>query len=259
MFILRKILREVKTRYLQAFANKRIPVSMERPIISITFDDVPRSAMTNGVPMLERFNIKATFYVSMGLATSSSDEMGKSEDGQGPFLKPEDILELNRCGHDISCHTYSHYMLKEGTAESMVLDAKKNVKEICQLLNIASIDHFSYPFGQINFKAKRLLGKNYKTMRSSQPGINKASTDLYLLKAISLYSDTFDKESINRTIEETERSRGWLIFYTHGVTERPDAYSCTPDQFEWLLKRCKSSKTDILPVSKAYASLLSSR
>ncbi|HEB87259.1 MAG TPA: hypothetical protein ENI68_09645, partial [Gammaproteobacteria bacterium] len=230
---------------LQTFASKRIPVRMGRPIISITFDDVPRTAMTNGVPILDRCGVKATFYVAMGLS--------RREDS---FIGPEEIVELSRCGHDISCHTYSHYRLNTGTAQSMAADAQKNVHELCQLLDVTSIDHFSYPFGQVNFKAKRLLGNNYKTLRSSRPGINQVSTDMYLLRAISLYSDRFDKESIKQVIRKAEHSGGWLIFYTHGVSDNPDAYSCTPEQFEWLLDQCKSSKAEILPISEAYTSII---
>jgi peptidoglycan/xylan/chitin deacetylase (PgdA/CDA1 family) len=194
----------------------------------------------------------------MGISGPSSEEVGKGGGGHETFLGPEEILDLNRCGHDISCHTYSHYRLSSGTAESMALDAQRNVRELCQLLDVASIDHFSYPFGQVNFKAKRLLGKNYKTLRSSRPGINQVSTDMYLLRAISIYSATFDKESIKRMIEKAELSGGWLIFYTHGVTDNPDAYSCTPEQFEWLLTQCKASTAQVLPVSQAYKSIVSS-
>jgi len=257
MLSIKGILQESKTRYLQTFSNKRVSVRMERPIISVTFDDVPRTAMTNGVPILDKFDVKATFYVAMGLSRQNAEDADRSEQGGESFMGPEDILELSRSGHDISCHTYSHYMLNTGTAQGMALDAQRNVRELCQLLNVASIDHFSYPFGQVNFKAKGLLGKNYKTMRSSRPGVNQVSTDMHLLRAMSIYSATFDKESIKRTIEQAELSGGWLIFYTHGVTDNPDAYSCMPEQFEWLLKQCKSSRAEILPVSEAYTTIAS--
>lgn len=256
MFNLKHLLQESKTRYLGMFANKRLPISRINPIISITFDDVPRTAMTNGVPILNRFDIKATFYVSMGLTESNTRKDRKNENEGAVFLTSTDIFDLQRSGHDICCHTYSHYMLNKGTAEGLVLDAKKNVHELCSLLNLTSIDHFAYPYGQVNLKAKMLLGKNYKTMRSSQPGINQKLTDMYILRAVGIYNPTFDKEKISNLINRLKQNGGWLIFYTHGVTCNPDAYSCTPDQFEWIIKQCKLSNARILTVSKAYTNIV---
>jgi peptidoglycan/xylan/chitin deacetylase (PgdA/CDA1 family) len=232
---------------------------MDRPIISITFDDVPRTAMTNGIPILNRFYTKATFYVAMGLSASSTEDAHKEKGEEETFLTSTDIINLSRCGHDIGCHTYSHYMLDRGLADSLALDAQRNVRELCGLLNASSIDHFSYPFGQVNFTAKKLLAKRYRTMRSSRPGINQRSTDMYLLRANSVYDSTFNKEKLRQVIEEAERSRGWLIFYTHGVMHNPDAYSCTPEQLEWLIKQCKLSSARILTVSEAYMHIVSNR
>lgn len=253
----RPLLKEAKTRYLQSVAGNPIPVELERPIISITFDDVPRSAMTNGVPLLDNFDVKATFYVASGLSKTGSIDRVENNYDQGCFLTPEDILSLHDSGHHIACHTYSHYMLSKGTAKELSQDARKNVRELCKTLNTSSIDHFSYPFGQVNFEAKKLLSKYYKTMRSSRPGINNKTTDLNLLRANGFYDSTFDEVSVRRLIEKAERSGGWLIFYTHRVTHDPDAYSCTPAQFEWLIMQCKSSKAQILPVCAAYRTILS--
>ena len=204
MLKLKCFLQESKTIYLQSLYNKRVPIRMERPIISITFDDVPRTVITNGVPILDSFNVKATFYTAMGLSDQCTNESIESNKSREVYLSYGDILELNRCGHDISCHTYSHYMLDKGTAQGLARDAQRNVRELCELLNCASIDHFSYPFGQVGFNVKRLLANNYKTMRSSRPGINQLTTDLYLLRAISIYNPTFDKKAIKLIIKKVE-------------------------------------------------------
>lgn len=253
MLGIKNILQESKTRYLQAFENKTVSIDTDRPIISITFDDVPCSAMTHGVPILDKYDIKATFYVAMGLAR----QYVRSMDVQESFIRPEDIHKLSLCGHDIACHTYSHYELGKGTAQGMALDAKKNVQQLCELLGVRSIEHFSYPFGQVTFNVKRLLGESYKSMRSSRTGINKVSVDMYLLRAISVYSHTFDKKRLMQAIDKVVVSGGWLIFYTHGVTENPDAYSCTPEQFDWLIEQCALSRAEVLTVSEAYAAIAS--
>ena len=254
MVYLKNILRETKTRFYQSLANKRVLIKMERPIISITFDDVPRSVLDNGIPLLNSHNIKATFYVAMGLSNTDNKNTDISK---STYLSPDDVLDLHSSGHDIACHTYSHYMLNKGTANGLALDARKNLNALTSTLGPIKIDHFSYPFGQVNFKLKSLLARDYKTMRSSRPGVNFGATDLYLLRATSIYNPTFNKDVIKACIEKTERYGGWLILYTHGVENRPDNYSCTPDQLAWVIRQCIKSTAQILPVSEAYTRIVS--
>jgi peptidoglycan/xylan/chitin deacetylase (PgdA/CDA1 family) len=259
MYDLKYFIRELKTSYLQLRVSKRVPVRMDRAIISITFDDVPRSAMTNGVPILDSFNVKATFYIAMGLSTSNLEDTHNNKNKYGIFLTPTDILELSHCGHDIACHTYSHYMLDSGTADELELDAQRNVRELCALLDLSSIEHFAYPYGRVNFTLKKLLAKNYKTMRSTLPGINQKSTDMYLLRANGISNHTFNKVIIRQMIKDAEHTGGWLIFYAHGVKYQPDAHSCSSEQFEWLIRECKSSSAQILTISEAYSTIIKSR
>lgn len=249
----RIILKEFKTVFYQSFLNHRVPIKLDKAIISITFDDVPRSAFKNGVPILDKFGVKATFYVATGLSMNAIKE-GESSEG---YLHPDDILTLNKSGHHIACHTYSHYMLKNGNAEGLLLDAKKNVATLQDMLGPIGIEHFSYPFGQVNFKEKRLLARYYKTMRSSQPGINKSLTDMYLLRATSIYNPTFDRQALSNVIRQAEHVGGWLILYTHGVEHHPDNYSCTPEQFDWVLQECSNSSAEMLPVDQAYNKIMS--
>jgi peptidoglycan/xylan/chitin deacetylase (PgdA/CDA1 family) len=252
MVNLKHFLRELRTRYYQAFVNKPVQINMERPIVSFTFDDVPRTAIINGQPILDSHNIKATFYVAMGLSQINSIE----PDSEAYFTS-DDVLQLHTKGHDIACHTYSHYALENGNANDLALDAAKNVELLKSTVESDSIKHFSYPFGQVNFKTKKMLSKKYKTMRSSRPGINFGVTDLYLLRATSIYSPTFDKKNIKSIIEKTRRYGGWLIFYTHGVADKPDNYSCTPDQLEWVIQQCKELNIEILSIADAYTKITS--
>ena len=252
MLNFRTILKEFKTSFYQSFVNHRVPIKLDKAIISITFDDVPRSAFRNGIPILDKYGIKATFYVATGLSLKNINDK-KNGDG---YLHPDDIITLNKSGHHIACHTYSHYMLEKGNADELLLDAKKNVETLQGILGPIAIEHFSYPFGQVSFKEKELLAENYKTMRSSQPGINKSLTDMYLLRATSIYDPTFDRQVISNVIRQAEQIGGWLILYTHGVEQNPDNYSCTPEQFDWVLQQCSNSSAEILPVDQAYNKII---
>src|SRR6058998_1234644 len=72
----------------------------ERPLISFTFDDFPRSALLNGGAILNRFGVAATYYVSLGLAGT--------EQPSGRMFVREDLATLLEGGHELGCHTFSH-------------------------------------------------------------------------------------------------------------------------------------------------------
>jgi peptidoglycan/xylan/chitin deacetylase (PgdA/CDA1 family) len=248
---IKKAVQESKTRFYQSFFNKPHRLELDKAIISVSFDDVPVSVFTNALPILDRYCVKATFYVACGLTSDlyTSQNTGAAEKR---FLTPENILHLDRMGHDIACHTYSHYRLEQGSAEQMQRDAEKNIQALSKLLGDKPIEHFSYPFGQVSFKAKRLLSPHYKTMRGSRPGINLKNIDLYLLRAISVYNPIFNQPVLTKIIERAVHNGGWLIFYTHGVEDNPDRYDCTPEQLAWVLSEAVKSGAHILSVADAY-------
>ncbi|MCG8038538.1 MAG: polysaccharide deacetylase family protein [Candidatus Thiodiazotropha taylori] len=249
MSLIRKVLQESKTWLYGSFVNDRRDIEMKQAIISFSFDDVPSTAVENGIAILDRHSVKATFYISSGLAMG--DEQANAEIGES-YLGREDIVQLDKAGHDIGCHSYSHYRLTEGNAEKFAEDAQRNVRMLSGWLGGKPIEHFSYPFGLVDFKSKRRLSQHYKTLRSSRPGINQKGTDLYLLRGTSLYKPSFDRAAIQRVIDNTVTSGGWLVFYTHGVDDNPGDYDCTPQQLEWVLEQAVASGARILPVSDAY-------
>jgi peptidoglycan/xylan/chitin deacetylase (PgdA/CDA1 family) len=244
----------MKTRFYQSVFNKPHRIELDKAIISISFDDVPSSTISHGLPILERFGIKATFYVATGLA-SDNHTAHQPNTSEKRFLTHSEIKHLDRTGHDIACHTYSHYRLEQGSAEQMERDAVKNIQTLSTLIGGKPIEHFSYPFGQFSFNAKRLLSQHYKTMRSARPGINLKKTDLYLLRAISIHNQLFNKSAISEIIKDVVKGGGWLIFYTHGVENNPGRYDCTPKQLDWVLAEAAKSDALILPVADAYKAI----
>src|ERR1041385_7997293 len=49
------------------FARRDITFSTPTPLISFTFDDFPKSALTTGGAILGRFGLRATYYACLGL------------------------------------------------------------------------------------------------------------------------------------------------------------------------------------------------
>ena len=212
---------------LSMLAARRRDIRLAVPTCSITFDDVPFSAVEHGVPVLRRHGVNATFYVAAGL---------RREDG---FLDPETVRTLADGGFDIACHTYSHYRLCAGTAAGIAEDATRNRMAFSTDFSIAPPRDYSYPFGEVTVAAKRVLGVHYATMRSIYPGVNARRSDLLLLRANPVYSLSIRWAEISRLLRQAVRHSGWLIFYTHGIEPAPDDWGCTAEDLDRLLHECK--------------------
>lgn len=70
------------------------------PMVSFTFDDIPKSAATTGADLLEQYRAHGTFYIAGGLVDRPSPYWLPASDG--------DLVALHRGGHELACHTFSH-------------------------------------------------------------------------------------------------------------------------------------------------------
>jgi len=247
------VLAEIKGRLYESFYAKPCHVDPERPLFSVSFDDVPISAVTRGVPILEKFGIKATFYAALNIERRGPHEASSAEKSKRNFTSVDELRDLHRAGHHIGCHTYSHYRLASGTAAGLAWDALKNRLELSKALDGVRIDHFAYPFGEVSFRAKHLLEPGYLSMRTVRPGINSGRVDLNYLRAVGILARDFDRDRIQRWIDLNGRRRGWLIFYTHGVDPNPEPWDCLPDQLAWVIDACQRSGGEIRTVAEACA------
>jgi hypothetical protein len=93
-----------------------------------------------------------------------------------------------------------------------------------------------------------LIGNEFLCCRGIFPGVNTSPIDLNLLRANSLYSGNFDIEAVKRLFKENEERKGWLIFYTHDVSDKPSPYGCTPEQFKSVVDCASKMKNLVSPV-----------
>src|SRR5947207_3069984 len=84
----------------RTFFKRPLAIAAQKPIISFTFDDFPRSAWLTGGAILERFGLRGTYYASLGL-------MGKTAP-TGAICLPEDVRALAERGHELGSHTFDH-------------------------------------------------------------------------------------------------------------------------------------------------------
>ena len=245
--------------------RRQLAVRTPAPLVSFTFDDFPRSAFLNASAILGRYGILGTYYVSMSLAGKQSQ--------MGPMYQTEDLKELARLGHELGCHTFGHchsWNTPPDIYEKAILDNQQALNEV---LPGTAFQTFSYPFSGPRLAVKQVAGRHFLCCRGGglragsflfrhQAGgqtFNSGITDLNLLCAFFLEQSRENPEAVKRLIDQNAQARGWLIFATHDVCEKPSRFGCTPAFFEQVVQWSLESGARILPVVKVLEVLRASQ
>ena len=94
--------------------------------------------------------------------------------------------------------------------------------------------------------------ERFLSCRGTSDGINHRKSDLADLRGTRVYAPLFDESATRRLIDRTCELGGWLIFYTHDVTDTPSRFGCTPRQWESVVAYA-AERTTVLPVRDVLA------
>lgn len=243
-----KIINRLQNRYQRDaahfLARRMVEVRPAEPIISFTFDDFPRSALHQGGAILKRHGLRGTYYVALGLMDTDIPA--------GRAFSKEDLLQVAADGHELGCHTYAHCHAWKTAPRVFEANIVENQRELQRLIPGAEFKSLSYPIACPRPETKRRTEKYFYCCRSGGPTFNLGATDANNLQATFIEKHRDNPAVMLRLIEETCRSRGWLIFATHDVTENPSPFGCTPELFAEVVRAATNSGARILPVAAAW-------
>ena len=227
-------------------AARRIPfrplrLNLAAPLVSFTFDDFPLSAAENAAPALEAAGMRGTFYYAGGLA-------GRLENGQ-EIAGREVATDLAARGHEIGAHTHAHLNVQKTPMAELMADVARNIAEVKGIAG-APVTSFAYPYGVLALRSKLALASRFAGLRGIQPGINAGRIDLAHLLAQELYDASSNIDDVSALLDEVERLRGWLIFYTHDVRDNPSSIGCSPGYFRAVVELVKARGIAVATVAQ---------
>lgn len=219
-----------------------------KPLISFTFDDVPKSSCTRGRQILEGFGLKASYYLSMSLMDSVYSI--------GTAFSRIDLENIMTGGHEIGSHTFGHLDAWNTKADIFEASIYENQRKLNEIYPGKVFNTFSYPINTPHPRIKKKAGELHICCRGGGQTYNSKTVDLNLLN--SYFVDRRNRGDLDvskKIINESCDKMGWLIFSTHDIDEHPSPYGCTPRVFEDLVRYAYGSGSDILPVYEACALL----
>lgn len=249
--MMRKIqywLRRFHAHLMHRLAPKTLFIPAKQPVISFTFDDVPDSALHQGAVILEQYGLRGTFYVAGGLS-------GASADGRVSITE-KGIRELDKRGHEVGCHTFSHPDISRISSAQLQVEADNSRKFLDRVLEKntgkqSRPRNFAYPFNAVSYFALSRMRRNYRSCRAGENRINRGATSPQMLLGMEIRQPEAHALQRMSEIDAVKAQPGWLIFFTHDISDTPSPYGCTPETFEKLVQYAVQSGCTILTVDKA--------
>lgn len=205
----------IANRLVRHFPHRSILVAPEKPIISFTFDDAPESAWQNGADILEDQHARGTYYIAGALAGRTG--------ASGRFIGPEGCMDLAARGHELASHTFAHRKLADYSASALIEDLDRNDAYLTQFDGRTGPRNFAVPFTMASPAIQPMLRKRFRTSRGGQGGVNRGLVDPHYLSVLELRPET-QEARVTAIYDELERATGWLVVFTHDVSDTPSAF-----------------------------------
>lgn len=215
----------ISRRLVQAIVTARVPLALDRPVVSFTFDDIPVSAASIGAPILEARGVRGSFYVAGELAGLDWDLY--------PLAGLDLVESLARAGHEIGCHTAHHLSAGKVGSAAYLRDVARNAELLVPVAG--KLTTFAYPYGAVALRHKWPLQAKFDACRGIHGRMSVGAYDRGRLDAAALEDATIDERGIDVLLDAAVRQKGWLTFYSHDVDPRPTRFGVSPERLAYAV------------------------
>jgi peptidoglycan/xylan/chitin deacetylase (PgdA/CDA1 family) len=212
------------------------------PRVSLSFDDGYESAYKNGLPILDKYGYKATWYII------------SSRIGGATYMTKQEMLNLQSAGHEIGGHTLSHFHLDTATDAEASKDIKAGRDGLLSM-GVHEVNTFAYPFGAYNSRTPALVKDvGFSSARTVDDGENTIKTEPYHLHSTSLNPNS-TIAYVQALVDKSIHDNTWLILTFHRVDEDGNSISVRHEFLEDVCKYLKAKNVPVETVTQAFHNL----
>ena len=221
--------------------NQYTPVGFSTAMISLTFDDGWASIYENGLPLLEKYNMKSTQYLV-------SDKLNTPD-----YMTNAMVKQFIKNGHEVGSHTKTHADLTSLTSSNRRIELRQSQNRLKNLFGRNSANNFASPYGRYNATVIKDIKKYYKSHRSVDTGYNtKDNFDPYNILVQNIETDTTPAE-VASWVARAKQEKSWLVLVYHTVNNSTslDDYAVTPANLEAELQIIQNSGVPVKTINQA--------
>ncbi len=152
----------------------------------LTFDDGYQTVYEEAFPVLQRYNMSATVFLTVGAkGTTNPHDRLPSLEGH-PMLSWREIREMGQWGISFGAHTLTHpdlTRLPSVRVEAEVYHSKAIIEDMLG----APVTCFAYPFGRYDQRSREIVRRYFACACSDKLGLIAAGSDPYTLERVDMY------------------------------------------------------------------------
>ena len=149
----------------------------ENPVV-VTFDDGRLNQYENALPVLTKYDIRATFFI-----------FTNAVDANDKYLTSAEIRELDTFGHEIASHTILHPYLTRVDHELLVKELVESKAKLERIVG-HSVVSLAYPFGLFNEAVvEETMRAGYVYARTLAHEYNITANNLLMLPGFIITND----------------------------------------------------------------------
>lgn len=203
------------------------------PMISITFDDGRDTIMNNALPIMKKYNVKGTMYITTGVI----DDYG--------HVCEYDIQTLINNGWEIGAHTIYHDDLTKLSEEKIYENLIKPHWYLENTFNI-EVKSFASPYGEYNdsiIQKVKQIYQSHVNAWSENKGINQLNdVNPYNVHRIDVTNEV-SSDLVCKSIEALKNGE-WYVLLFHNVVEEPKGnWDTSITKFEEIIKCASTTET----------------
>lgn len=152
----------------------------------LTFDDGYRSVYGGAFPVLRKYRMTATVFLTVGDSENRGPQDRLPTLGGRQMLSWGEIIEMKDAGIDFGAHTVTHPDLTAIDAARMEYEIRGS-KEIIENNLGEPVLSFAYPYGKYDGRSLDIAGRYFGCACSDDLGILTISSALYALERVDAY------------------------------------------------------------------------